>query len=122
MSEEQQHYRESLGAAEKLFTAGQNAVISSAILRRPKVSVEIKTAQQAMDFAKDGIKKKIPPDVLKHQIRTSPFAKLVTDPKRMADKMFKGARRKVAFEKHGPAIEQARQRNQGKDQGFGRGR
>lgn len=123
MSEEQQHQKEMLHAGEKAVSAIQHAVISSAILRRPRVKIEIKTAKQALDYAKDGIKKKTPADVIKHQLRTSDFAKLVTDPKRMAEKLFKGAQRKVAYEKHGPAIEQAQQRNHRRDQnrGFGPG-
>ncbi|UJB72784.1 hypothetical protein HRE53_29680 (plasmid) [Acaryochloris sp. 'Moss Beach'] len=121
MAEEQQHQKEILQAGEKVVGAIQHAVISSAILRRPRVKIEIKTAKQALAYAKEGIRKKIPADVVKHQIRTSKFAKLVTDPKRMAEKLFKGAKRKVALEKHGPAIQQAQQRNQRRDQGRGHG-
>lgn len=124
MVEEAQNNKEMLQSGEKVVGAIQHAIISSTILRRPKVTVDIKTAQQALDYAKDGIRKKTPADVIKHQLRTSKFAKLVTDPKRMADKLYKGARRKVAHSKHGLAIQQARQQDRGMDQGrgFGPGR
>lgn len=124
MVEEPQNNKEILQGGEKVVGAIQHAIISSVILRKPRVKIEITTAKQALDYAKAGIKKKTPADVIKHQLRTSKFAKLVTDPKRMADKLYKGARRKVAHEIHGPAIQQARQQNRGMDQdrGFGRGR
>lgn len=124
MVEEAQNNRELLQSGEKIVGAIQHAIISSAILRRPRAKIEIKTAEDALKFAKEGIKKKTPADVIKHQLRTSKFAKLVNDPKRMAENMFTGARRKVAHEKHGPSIQQARQQNRGMDQdrGFGQGR
>lgn len=124
MVEEPQNHREMLQAGEKVLGAAQHAIISSAILRRPRAKIEIKTAEDALKFAKEGIKTKIPADVIKHQIRTSKFAKLVSDPAKMTEKLFAGARRKVAHDKHGLAIEQAQRQNRGMDQdrGFGRGR
>lgn len=123
MSEEQQHQREIVQSGEKIANSIQHAIISSVILQRPRVNIEIKTAREALAFAKEGIKQKTPADVIKHQLRTSTFAKLVSDPGRMADKLYVGARRKVAYEIHGPSLEQTQQRDQRRDQdrGFGPG-
>lgn len=60
MSEEQQHQKEIMHTGEKAASAIQNAIISSVILRRPRVNIQIKTAEDAMKFAREGIKKRPP--------------------------------------------------------------
>ena len=54
MSEEQQHQKEMLHAGEKAISAIQHAVISSAILRRPRVKIEIKTAEACLELCQRG--------------------------------------------------------------------